>query len=58
MAIEKVPVLGRPLGQLAFAEAKRNWPFLLGFAVTLTGVVQLSLALPSELFSILAAFAF
>lgn len=48
MTVEKLPVLGRPLGQLAWQEAKRNWPFLVGFAVTLTGVTKLSMMLPSK----------
>jgi len=43
------PVIGRPLTQVVFSEAKRNWPFVFGFAVTITLVAKLSASLdPKE----------
>nr|PNR56876.1 hypothetical protein PHYPA_003868 [Physcomitrium patens] len=40
-----VPVVGRPLSQVVFSEAKRNWPFVFGFGVTFTLVAKLSASL-------------
>eukprot|EP00897_Mesotaenium_endlicherianum_P002308 jgi/Mesen1/2104/ME000151S01373 len=40
--------VGRPLTQVAVSEAKRNWPFVFGFGVTLSLVVKLSLGLKPE----------
>ncbi|KAG0617848.1 hypothetical protein M758_4G020000 [Ceratodon purpureus] len=43
------PVVGRPLSQVLVSEAKRNWPFVVGFAVTFTLVAKLSASLdPKE----------
>jgi hypothetical protein len=39
------PVVGRPFLQVALSEAKRNWPFVVGFATTLSVVTKLSLSL-------------
>eukprot|EP00850_Spirogloea_muscicola_P006123 SM000028S10217 [mRNA] locus=s28:918524:918835:- [translate_table: standard] len=39
---------GKPLGQVALAEARRNWPFVVGFAVTFGLVLRLSASLPGE----------
>ena len=39
------PVVGRPLSQVAFSEAKRNWPFVFGFGVTFALVFKLSASL-------------
>eukprot|EP00850_Spirogloea_muscicola_P011945 SM000076S21766 [mRNA] locus=s76:118924:119696:+ [translate_table: standard] len=39
---------GKPLGQVALAEARRNWPFVVGFAVTFGLVLRLSASLPAE----------
>uniref|UniRef100_A0A7I3ZDH7 Uncharacterized protein n=1 Tax=Physcomitrium patens TaxID=3218 RepID=A0A7I3ZDH7_PHYPA len=43
-----VPVVGRPLSQVVFSEAKRNWPFVFGFGVTFTLVAKLSASLDRE----------
>ncbi|KAG0554600.1 hypothetical protein KC19_12G103900 [Ceratodon purpureus] len=42
------PVVGRPLTQVAIAEAKRNWPFVFGFGVTFSLVYKLSASLDPE----------
>ncbi|KAL2631417.1 hypothetical protein R1flu_016103 [Riccia fluitans] len=42
------PVIGRPLIQVAATEAKRNWPFVFGFGLTLSLVFKLSTSLKSE----------
>ncbi|KAG6557939.1 hypothetical protein Mapa_000117 [Marchantia paleacea] len=41
-------VVGRPLIKVAAAEAKRNWPFVVGFGVTLSVVFKLSASLKPE----------
>jgi hypothetical protein len=41
-------VVGRPLLQVAFNEAKRNWPFMFSFGVTLALVFKLSASLDHE----------
>jgi hypothetical protein len=42
------PVVGRPLTQVLVSETKRNWPFVVGFAVTFTLVAKLSTSLDRE----------
>jgi hypothetical protein len=39
------PVVGRPLTQVALSEARRNWPFVFGFAVTTGLIIKLSTSL-------------
>lgn len=46
------PVVGRPLTQVVFSEAKRNWPFVFGFGVTLAIVTKLSMSLDRQYLSI------
>lgn len=46
------PVVGRPFSQVVFSEAKRNWPFMFGFAVTFTLVAKLSASLDRECFPV------
>ncbi len=40
-----LPVVGRPLTQVALSEGRRNWPFVFGFAFTLGLVIKLSTSL-------------
>jgi hypothetical protein len=40
-----LPVVGRPLTQVALSEGRRNWPFVFGFAFTLGLVIKLSSSL-------------
>jgi hypothetical protein len=40
--------VGRPLTQVLVSETKRNWPFVVGFAVTFTLVAKLSASLDRE----------
>ncbi|CAK9224480.1 unnamed protein product [Sphagnum tenellum] len=43
------PVVGRPLTQVALSEARRNWPFVFGFAFTTGLIIKLSTSLdPKE----------
>jgi hypothetical protein len=39
------PVVGRPLTQVALSEARRNWPFVFGFAFTTGLIIKLSTSL-------------
>lgn len=41
-------LVGRPLTQLAISEAKRNWPFVVGFGVTFALILKLSASLGRE----------
>lgn len=50
------PVVGRPFSQVVFSEAKRNWPFMFGFAVTFTLVAKLSASLDRECFPVWSLF--
>lgn len=52
------PVVGRSLTQVAFSEAKRNWPFVAGFGVTLSLVFTLATSLDREYCHALTFFSF
>lgn len=43
-----VPVVGRPLTQVVLSEAKRNWPFVVGFGITFGLIFKLNASLDRE----------
>ena len=40
---------GESFGKVALKEARRNWPFVLGFGVTLSLVLKMSLGLTRKM---------